>query len=214
MKVRPERHPLEKGAPRVAPPDWLAGCRAGDGTAIAAMFAENAPIVERVFYRLVGSTPDLEDLVQSTFLEALRTLSRYRGEASFKTWLGSIAVHMAQHHLRAGRVRRHEPLELVADERLTVPAADAEGRLDERRLSHKLHALLDHLPAAQRVALVLFTIEGLPVEEVAALMSTSQTTTRSRVFFARRALRKLIRADRELSAWTAALLGEEPGGAP
>lgn len=214
MKVRPEVHPLAKGAPRAAAPDWLAGCRVGDGAAIAAMFAENAPVVERVIYRLVGSTPDLEDLVQSTFVEALRTLPRYRGEASFKTWLGSIAVHMAQHHLRAGRIRRHEPLELVADERLAAPATDAEGQLDERRLSHKLHALLDRLPAVQRIALVLFTLEGLAVEEVAALMSTSQTTTRSRVFFARRALRKLIRADRELNAWTATLLGESAGGVP
>jgi len=189
-------------------PEWIVGCRAGDRRAIAAMFEQNVSSVERVIGRLVGTTPDLEDLVQSTFVEALRTLARYRGEASFKTWLTSIAIHVAQHHLRAGRLRRHEPLELVSEQRLRPVGPVSESALDERRLSVRLHGLLDQLPAVQRIALVLFCLEGLPVQEVAALMGSSQTTTRSRVFFARRALRKLIRADRQLSGLTSALLGE------
>lgn len=171
------------------------------------MFQENVVSVERVIGRLVGATPDFEDLVQSTFVEAMRTIANYRGEASFKTWITSVAVHVAQHHLRSGRLRRHEPLELVAEHRLVPPAADVELRMDERRLSARLHALLDRLPPQQRVALVLFTLEGLPIQEVAVLMGASQTTTRSRVFFARRALRKRIRADRYLSGLTAALFG-------
>jgi RNA polymerase sigma-70 factor (ECF subfamily) len=171
------------------------------------MFKEHCDTVERMISKLVGFTPDLEDLVQTTFVEAIRTIGRYRGEASFKTWITSVAVHVAQHHLRAGRLRRYAPLEIVPEERWASPAPDIEAQLDEHRLSERLHALLDKIPPRQRVALVLFTIDGRPVEEVAALTGASQVTTRSRVFLGRRALRALINADPELSQMAESMLG-------
>jgi RNA polymerase sigma-70 factor (ECF subfamily) len=178
------------------------------------LFDDLRPTVERVLGRLVGPSPDFEDLVQVTFEKAILGLPRFRGEASVKTWITSIAVHVAQHHLRAGRVRRHLPLELVPDERLATPS-DTERHLDERRLSGRLHALLDRITAGKRVALLLFAVEGRSVEEVAALMGASQTATRSRVFFARRELRKLIAADPDLRELAEAMLGGRAvGGEP
>jgi RNA polymerase sigma-70 factor (ECF subfamily) len=192
-------------------PAWIAGCCAGDHAAITAMFKECSGGVERMIARLVGASPDLEDLVQTTFIEAMRTIHRYRGEASFKTWITSIAVHVAQHYLRSGRLRRHAPLELVPEERVASGTPPIEACLDERRLSARLYGLLDRLPAQQRVALLLFTVEGRPVEEVAALMGASQTTTRSRVFFARRALRGLISQDPDLTELAQSMFGERKG---
>lgn len=178
------------------------------------MFREYGDVVERMIARLVGASPDLEDLVQTTFVEAMRTIHRYRGEASFKTWLTSIAVHVAQHHLRAGRLRRHAPLELIPEAHIASGAPDIEAKLDERRLSARLYALLDKIPARQRVALLLFSIDGRSADEVAALMGASQTTTRSRVFFARRALRALIKEDAGLSDMAANLFGPRQEVAP
>ena len=204
--MRPDTRP----DPAIAPqqPTWLAGCRAGDAAAITAMFDDNLRTVEKVIGRLVGGTPDFEDLVQNTFAEALRTLPRFRGEASFKTWITSIAVHTAQHHLRSGRLRRHVGLELVPEERVAAPRIDMEQVLDERKLSGRLHSLLDKISPPKRVALLLFAIDGRSVEEVAALMGASQTATRSRVFFARRELRALIAADPALSEMADTMLGE------
>ena len=185
----------------------LTRCRAGDGQAIEELFRAHAPQVERVLGRLVGPVADLEDLVQTVFLEAISALSRFRGEASFKTWLLSIAAHVGQHYLRAGRVRRHVPLDLVPEDdeelRGEVPY---DRRLDERRLALELHQLLDRISPKKRIALLLYVVEGHSVEEVAALMGASQTATRSRVFFARRELRKLFSSDRRLAEHVAALL--------
>jgi RNA polymerase sigma-70 factor, ECF subfamily len=197
-----------------AQPAWLAGCCAQDPAAIAAMFKDHCHTVERMILKLVGSTPDLEDLVQTTFVEAIRAITHFRGEASFSTWLTSIAVHVAQHHLRAGRLRRYAPIEVVPEERLASPTPDIEAQLDERRLSGRLHALLDQIPPRQRIALVLFVIDGRPVEEVAALTGASQVTTRSRVFLGRRALRALILADPELSQMADSMLGGRRGPTP
>jgi RNA polymerase sigma-70 factor (ECF subfamily) len=183
----------------------LARCRAGDSQAIEELFRSHAAQVERVLGRLVGPVADLEDLVQTVFLEAMQALSRFRGEASFKTWLLSIAAHVGQHYLRAGKVRRHVPLDLVPEEDLRGDAHH-DRQLDERRLAHELHQLLDRIAPKKRIALLLYVVEGHSVEEVAALMGASQTATRSRVFFARRELRKLLSSDARLAEHVNALL--------
>jgi RNA polymerase sigma-70 factor (ECF subfamily) len=195
----------------------LAGCRAGRPEAIEKLFRTYAGMVEGVIGRIVGPTPDFEDLVQTTFAEALGNLGRFRGEAKISTWLCGIAVHVAHHHLRAGKVRRHVSLELVTDDRApTLPAlvdpGVADKTIDGRRLASKLHALCDRISPKKRIALLLYVMEDRSVEEIAALMRATQTATRSRMYFARRELRKLIRADAELRDLADGLLGTTPEG--
>jgi RNA polymerase sigma-70 factor (ECF subfamily) len=190
----------------------LAGCRAGRPEALERFFRTYGSMVEGVIGRLVGPTPDFEDLVQTTFTEALGNLGRFRGEARLSTWLCGIAVHVAQHHLRAGKVRRHVPLELVGGERAPAPPAlvdpgGADRTIDGRRLASRLHAVLDRISARKRIALMLYVMEDRSVEEIAALMGATQTATRSRMYFARRELRKLTRADAELRELAEGLLG-------
>jgi RNA polymerase sigma-70 factor, ECF subfamily len=189
----------------------LSGCRAGDQRAVEELFHAHAGLVERVLCRLVGPVADLEDLVQTVFLEAISALSRFRGEASFKTWLISIAVHVGQHYLRAGKIRRHVPLDVVPEDAVRGEP-DADRRLDERRLAPELHRLLDRISPKKRVALLLYVLEEHSIEEVASLMGASQTATRSRIFFGRRELRKLLGADPRLQAHVAALLDSGGGG--
>ena len=65
----------------------VAGCRAGEATSLERFFVTHVRYVERVISRLTGPTPDLEDLVQTTFIQAFQSFGRYRGEASLKTCL-------------------------------------------------------------------------------------------------------------------------------
>jgi RNA polymerase sigma-70 factor (ECF subfamily) len=201
--------PLSTSVPTANEPsaEVLAGCRVGDHQAIEELFRTHAALVERVLGRLVGPVADLEDLVQTSFLEAISALSRFRGEASFKTWLLSIAVHVGQHYLRAGKIRRHVPLDLVPEDTFG-DEPDHARQIDERRLAPELHRLLDRISPKKRVALLLYVVEGHSVEEVASLMTASQTATRSRIFFARRELRKLLGSDARLSEHVSALLDD------
>jgi RNA polymerase sigma-70 factor (ECF subfamily) len=207
--------PVKNAEPeRPADDPTLEACRAGEPAAVEWLFRTYMPAVQGIISRLVGPTPDFEDLVQTTFVEALRTLSGFRGEAKLSTWLCRIAVHVAQHHLRAGKIRRHVPLELVADDD-AAPASlssssNVDQTIDRRRLALKLHTALDSLAPKKRVALLLYVVEGRSVEEVAELMGATQTATRSRTFFARRELRTLFDADPELSELAEALL-DAPG---
>lgn len=185
-------------------------CLRGDAAARTRLFKEHVRTVERAVGRVVGATPDLEDLVQQTFIEALRSLPSFRGISRLDTWLTRLAIHVTCRHLRARRVRRHVSLEAVPES--VLPSEDGAGRdqlLDERKVAARLHGLLDQISAKKRVAFVLFAVEGRPVAEVAALMGATETATRSRVFFARRELRALVAADPLLADHAEALLAGE-----
>lgn len=170
--------------------------------ALGDLYRRHVRGVERVLGRLLGPTPDLEDLVQATFMEALRGLAGFRGEARLSTWLARVAVGVAQHHLR-GTARRRARLVLVRREDEAPEPADpradpvrVQGRLDVQRL----YAALDRLPPARRVALVLHLAEGYTVDEVAALTRASRFATRARLALGRRQLRAVLAADPALRA--------------
>ena len=140
-------------------PALVAGCRAGEATSLEQFFVTHVHYVERVISRLTGPTPDLEDLVQTTFIQAFQSFGRYRGEASLKTWVTRIAVHTALHQLRSG-VRRAVPLELVSDADEPSDPTDApDQQAASRQLARRLHALLDRVAPKKRVAFLLYTVE-------------------------------------------------------
>ena len=153
------------------------------------MFRTYAPILERVLARVVGPRADVEDLLQDTFSAAIEAFPRFRGEASVKTWLHRIAINTAHKYLRHPRHRRDTPLDDVPE-----PSA-APHDPGQRVLTDKLYAHLDTLDARKRIAFVLHVVDDLPIAEVAALMGASKAATKSRIFWARRALLKRLDRD-------------------
>ena len=186
----------------------VAGCRAHDPASLDAFFRAHARYVERVIARLTGPTPNLEDLVQTTFIQAFQSFARFRGEASLKTWVTRIAVHVALHQLRAG-VRRALPLELVPDSlEPEDPAAPADQEASSRQLARRLHALLDDIAPKKRVAFLLYTVDEHSIEEVAALTGSSKAATKSRIWFARRELLAMVKAHPDLGPLVDAAEGQ------
>ena len=187
----------------------VAGCRAGDRDSLDRFFRAYVSCVERVIVRLLGPSSDLQDLVQSTFIEAIQSFDRYRGEASLKTWVTRIAVHLSMHQLRAG-VRRHVPLELVAPLHQPLAAGrPADVELSLHQLARRLYDLLDRLAPKKRVAFLLYTVEEYPVEEVAALTGASRAATKSRIWFARRELLAAVKGRADLRAFIQTSRGAE-----
>lgn len=182
-------------SPQPASPDWdaptLLACQRGDRQAQERVLRAELPILERTLARLVGSRVELADVLQKTCLAAVRGFPRFRGEASVRTWLTSIAVRTALEHLRTSRRK----LELVAVPNIADERVSPHTALEARR---RLAAVRRHLLAIEpnkRVAFVLHVVEGRPIDEVAALVGASRAATKSRVFFARRELLARLRRD-------------------
>jgi len=185
----------------------IEACRRGDRQALERVLRAESPYIERLIARLVGPGADLEDLVQQTLIAAVAAFPRYRGEAAVRTWMARIAVNIVRQHLRRPYRRRMVALELVADE----PAAAAPGpdrSTDQRKQVERLFHHLSAIGPRKRLAFALHVLEGYPLEEVAALMGATVAATKSRVFWARRALLGRARKDPLLRDLLGA--GDEP----
>ena len=142
---------------------------------------------------MVRDTGEAEDVAQETFIRAHRSLRRFRGESSFKTWLYTIATNTARTALeRRGRRERvgHQSLD---DDAQTVTAGsvpsgqpDAETTLVTR---DAIDRALSTLPDDLRVAVVLRDVDGLDYKEIAKVTGAPIGTVESRIFRARQRLR-------------------------
>jgi RNA polymerase sigma-70 factor, ECF subfamily len=179
------------------PEAWIEGCRRGERSALARVLRAEAPYVERVLFRVAGNRAEVEDLLQSTLEQAIRAFPSFRAEASVRTWLTRIAVRTALHHLKHPAQRRRADLTLV-EEGLAQPEGPSAGTHAEAEARSSLALLYEHLAElepVQRLAFVLFQVEGRSMEEVAALMDANVSTTKSRVMWARRRLFERLERD-------------------
>jgi RNA polymerase sigma-70 factor, ECF subfamily len=168
------------------------GARRGEPAAFRELFRLHVGRVHRVVYRLVGPSADLDDLVQTVFVEAFRSLPGFRGESLFSTWLGRIAVRVTMHAVRKPR------LSLVPLDGVDAPLPShlsPDAAADSQRGVEALNQLLDQLRPKKRVAFVLHVLEGYSLEETAAMIGASVAATKVRVHDARRELEKRAARD-------------------
>lgn len=133
---------------------------------------------------------DLEDLVQSAFLEAFRAAPRYRGAASPRTWLFAIGSNLAKMHRRA-TARRTRALQRFATQP-PRPAGALDAALADQRALAQIEAALDELPHDLRVAYVMCVLEGVAAEDAARALGVARGTIWRRVHQARQALRAAV----------------------
>lgn len=169
-------------------PAVIEACRRGDRKALETVLRQQTPALERLLARLVGPGADLEDLLQNTLIAAVQSFPRFRGEASVRSWMARIAVNVVRQHWRVPEKRRKVKLGLVpADDGADdAPAIDVVA--DQRERLERLFIHLQSIAPKKRIAFVLHVFEGMSLEEVAALTGASKSATKSRVFWARRAL--------------------------
>jgi RNA polymerase sigma-70 factor (ECF subfamily) len=164
--------------------------RAGDVAALAQAYDAHSAHVHAFACRFLGDDAAAEDLVQDTFVALGAAIQSFEGNASLRTFIVSIAVNRARHHVRAAARRRAAAARLGEAPRPAIPTP--EEQLERVQLATALSRALDALPLDQRVAFVLFEVEERTSVEVAAIVGASEVTVRARVWHARRKIRELL----------------------
>lgn len=174
-------------------------CALGDEAAFCDLVAEHQGMVVQLAINLLGDRDEALDLSQEVFLRVFRTITRFRGQSSLRTWIYRIAVNQARNRHRFWR-RRHRAEQVSLDahveahgELLSGGETGPDRVLAQKELARRLQHALDALPFDQRSAIILREVDGLSYEEIAYSLGIAVGTVKSRLTRARRTLRQELR---------------------
>lgn len=162
--------------------------KAGDRDAFGVLVHRYGALVRRLTRAVLRHREDADDAAQEAFFSAWAARDRFDERQAFPPWLARIALNQARDLRRRRTVRRTEPLETAPA--IAVGAPD--DHAGEALLGARLDAALTGLSERQRVALVLFEVEGYAAAEIGELLGIPEGTVRSDVFHARRKLRAIL----------------------
>ncbi|HEX9734762.1 MAG TPA: RNA polymerase sigma factor [Thermoanaerobaculia bacterium] len=167
--------------------------RHGDEQAFRRLYRRHTPRLYGFTLRLLGgSRADAEDVVQETWVRAVRQLDRFRWQSSLATWLCGIALNLGRNQLR--RTGRREEKEAALPRPRQAPAPGG-LRID-------LERAVALLPAGCRTILLLHDVEGWTHEEIARDLGIAAGTSKSQLSEARRRLRERLEGARHETART------------
>ena len=167
--------------------------RAGEPAAWESLLARyRLPLYAYVF-ELVHQEQTSLDIVQESFIAAARHIQSLRQDDKFGSWLFNIAHQKCIQHWR-----RQRPAELAVeplDENLPDVDAGPEELLIRKEQEDAFMKALGQLAVPHRAVVLLHYIEDFPLEDIARITGTQVGTVKSRLHYARRALRKLLEED-------------------
>ncbi len=158
-----------------------------DRKATAEFVAQHADVIHAyVARRLFPRTSLVEDMVQDVFMDALRGLHQYRGEAPLKHWLLSIARHKVQDYYR------RQALEVEIEESGAEPSVEPlfDAWLDQENLSARVKRTMAELPESYRCLLLWRYWEKVPASEMAARLNNTEKSVERMLARAREQFRR------------------------
>ena len=167
----------------------------GETAATRELFRLHRKRVHACLFRVLGTNQDMDDLLQEAFLQVFQSLRGWRAEASLATWVDRISVRVAYRYL-SQRGRRVQTTEMPEDDFVVGPDV---GPGTRRQLARdgvrRLYAVLDELSPAARLAFTLHEIDGRTLAETAALVGSTVTATKLRVWRARKRIEAVAAQD-------------------
>ena len=176
----------------------LAALKAGDRAEFARLVETTSNHIYRLALRILRDPQDAEDVLQESYIKALRALPDFEGRSSLSTWLYRIAVNESLMLLRKRRVNllsvEEDPEEgeetpsMVLTDWVNLP----EKELLSSEARHHLDAAVDSLPDTLRVVFILRDVEGLSIRETAEMLGLTETAVKTRLLRARLQLRNAL----------------------
>lgn len=181
--------------------ELVVAARGGDRRALEALFERAlSPIYRYVAFKLGTNNTDVEDVVQETFIGAMGSISRLRGddEAALMSWLMSIARFKVADHLRARYSRPSDSLDDDAGAEVR-DSVDVEGLVVQSTQDQLLRDAIRQLTPEQEEVVTLRFLMGYEVEQVARIVGRTEGAVKALQHRALATLRR--RLDEEHQAW-------------
>jgi RNA polymerase sigma-70 factor (ECF subfamily) len=178
----------------------------GDKRAFDLLVVKYQRKLARLLSQFIRDAAEVEDVTQETFIKAYRSLSSFRGDSAFYTWLYRIGINAAKNFLVAQKRRAStttNEFDIEAAENFEEGSQlrelnTPENELMSKQIAQTVHQTLQALPEELRSAITLREIEGLSYEEIASIMNCPTGTVRSRIFRAREAIADKLQSVMEI----------------
>jgi RNA polymerase sigma-70 factor, ECF subfamily len=163
-----------------------------------AIFYQYSALLNRVARSVTRDASEAEDVVQETFLRAVRHHNKLPELRDTRTWLIRITWNLALDRRRRARTRRRSDNFEEVSRSLTTGGLSADAALIGAQRHAGILGLIDTLPDREREVFLLAAVNELSTVEIAVVLKTTDSTIRSRLYRARTALKALIEQDGSL----------------
>ena len=182
----------------------------GDAKAHEIIYRAYSPPVYSVCLRFTRVPAQAEDLLQETFIEVIRSIANFRGEAPLGMWIRRVAVSKALMFLRSAWHKRGQSLDDDWEEMMPVSTA---GHSNPARPEQAidLDAALGNLPAVSRAVVWLHDVEGYTHKEIGELLGKSESFSKSQLSRAYQKLRPMLDTELDRTKSASALQGSVLG---
>ena len=178
----------------------IADLSEGDETALAPLIEKYKRMVYRLAMQITQNHADAEDVMQETFLKVYRSIRTFRKDAAFETWVYRIAVNAALNFVKRRERRQESTIETTAEAEFAVDlryraahASDPHVHAEKAELRRYVTAAVSSLSMKHRTVVILHEFEGLTHAKIASILNCSEGTVRSRLHYARKKLRTLLK---------------------
>lgn len=171
--------------------------RSGETDCFAHLLERYSVQVFSMIVKIVGNREDAEELAQDVFVKAYASLSSFRGESSFSTWIYRIAYNMA---VSATRRKKMEFMPVDEERIASVPDEPDEMMFGTENPDERIACLnqaLEQLLPEERAMIMLFYKDNKSMEEIAAITKLTETNVKTKIFRIRKKLFVLIKAMEE-----------------
>lgn len=172
----------------------------GDETALAPLVEKYKRMVYRLAMQITKNHADADDVMQETFIKVYRSIRTFRKDAAFETWIYRIAVNEALNFVKRRDRQQVSSLETAAEAAYETQAryraqiaSDPHIQAEKAELRQHVTAAVDSLSPKHRTVVILHEFEGLTHPEIASILNCSEGTVRSRLHYARKKLRTLLK---------------------
>jgi RNA polymerase sigma-70 factor, ECF subfamily len=174
----------------------------GDLEAFDQLVVQYRQRIYSMIFHLTMNEADAWDLTQDCFVKAWKSLSQFKGESQFFSWLYRIGHNLTYDWLRKQKRRQfagelneelgeHRPIHSAPTTPQVTPAPDQ--MIAREELAERLKTAIATLPTEQHQTIILREIEGMAYEEIAQIMNCSLGTVMSRLFYARKKLQDQLK---------------------
>ncbi len=177
----------------------VSGTLAGDLRAFDSLIEAYQRRAVAVAYRLLGNINDAMDVCQDAYVRAFRSLESLEDPRKFGSWLMRIVSNLALNYRRDRRptlsLATGDDERGIGEDALADSSGGAslnEGSMQSNETQDAITAAIEQLPEKQRMALILFAIEGIPQKEVAEILECSIEAVKWNVFQARKTLKESL----------------------